>query len=88
MIFVPSCARLRGMTKILDQAIAKARTLSDEDQDALGAVVLSLAEDWPKGLDDIDEETRSAIREGLAQAKRGEFVPEEDIQGLWKRYGL
>jgi hypothetical protein len=33
------------MTKILDQAITKARTLSDEDQDALGAVVLSLAED-------------------------------------------
>ncbi len=76
------------MTKILDQAIAKARTLSDEDQDALGAVVLSLAEDWPKGLDDIDEGTRSAIREGLAQAKRGEFVPEEDIQALWKRFGL
>jgi hypothetical protein len=76
------------MTKILDQAIAKARTLSDEDQDALGAVVLSLAEDWPKGLNDIDDETRSAIREGLAQAKRGEFVPEEDIQALWKRFGL
>jgi hypothetical protein len=77
-----------GMTKIFDQAIAKARTLSDEDQDALGAVLLSLAEDWPKGLHDIDEETRVAIREGLAQARRGEFVPEEDIQALWKRYGL
>jgi hypothetical protein len=88
MISMPYRARENGMTKILEQAIAKARTLPDEDQDALGAVVLSLAEDWPKGLDDIDDETRAAIREGLAQAKRGEFVPEEDIQALWKRYGL
>jgi hypothetical protein len=77
-----------AMTKILDQAIAKARTLPDEDQDALGAVVLSLAEDWPKGLDDVDAETRSAMREGLAQARRGEFAPDEYIQALWTRYGL
>jgi len=76
------------MTKILDRAIAKARTLSEEDQDALGAVLLSLAEEWPSHVDDLDEETRAAIREGLAQAKRGEFVPEQDIQALWKRYGL
>jgi predicted transcriptional regulator len=71
------------MTEILDRAIAKARTLSAEDQDALGA-----AEEWPNRADDLDEETRTAIREGLAQAKRGEFVPEQDIQALWKRYGL
>jgi predicted transcriptional regulator len=76
------------MTEILDRAIAKARTLSAEDQDALGAVLLSLAEEWPNRADDLDEETRAAIREGLAQAKRGEFVPEQDIQALWKRYGL
>ena len=76
------------MSKILDRAIAKARALSDEDQDALGAVLLSLAEEWPSGLDDLDEETSAAIREGLAQARRGEFVPEQEIQALWKRYGL
>jgi len=72
------------MTEILDRAIAEARTLSAEDQDALGAVLLSLAEEWPNRVDDLDEETRAAIREGLAQAKRGEFVPEQDIQALWK----
>jgi predicted transcriptional regulator len=81
-------AKRARMTEILDRAIAKARTLSAEDQDALGAVLLSLAEEWPSRVDDLDEETRAAIREGLAQAKRGEFVPEQDIQALWKRYGL
>jgi hypothetical protein len=49
------------MTTILDLAIAKARSLSAEDQET---------------------------REGIAQAKRCEFVPDEDIQALWKRYGL
>jgi hypothetical protein len=76
------------MTKILDRAIAKARALSEQDQDALGAVLLSLAEEWSSHPDDLDDETRAAIREGLGQAKRGEFVPEQDIQALWKRYGL
>jgi hypothetical protein len=76
------------MIKIVDKAIAKARALPAEDQDALGAVLLSLAEEWPTRADDLDEETRAAIREGIAQAKRGEFVPDQDIQVLWKRYGL
>ena len=74
------------MTKILDRAIAKGRTLSEEDQDALGAALLSLAEEWPNRLDDLDDETRAAIREGLAQAKRGEFAPDEDVQPLWSQY--
>ena len=76
------------MTKILEQAIAKARALTDEDQDALGAVLLSLADELPNRMDDLDEEARAAIREGLAQARRGEFVPDEEIRALWKRYGL
>ena len=33
----------------------------------------------------LDEETRAAIREGVAQTERGEFVPDEEIQALWKR---
>jgi predicted transcriptional regulator len=80
-------AKLR-MTKILDQAIAKARGLSEEDQDALGAVMLTLAEEWQNRVEPMDEETRAAIREGLAQAKRGEFVPDKEIQDIWRRYGL
>ena len=76
------------MTKILERAIAKARELSEEDQDAIGAVLLSLTDELPGHVDDFDEETRAAIREGLAQARRGKFVPDEDIQALWRRYGL
>ena len=75
------------MSKLLEQAIAKARTLPEEEQDALGAVLLSMAED-DRTIVQLDDETRAAIREGLEQARRGEFVPDEEIQALWKRFGL
>jgi hypothetical protein len=38
-------AVLPGMTKLLEQAIARARELSDEEQDAFGATILALTED-------------------------------------------
>ena len=75
------------MTKLLDQAIAKARALPEEEQDALARTILALAEGDATAFP-IDDETRAAILEGLAQAERGEFVPDEDIEALWKRHGL
>jgi predicted transcriptional regulator len=60
------------MTKLLDKAIEKVRELPAEDQDMVAVAVLSMAEEKPVALDD---ETRAAIREGLEQTRRGEFVP-------------
>jgi predicted transcriptional regulator len=74
------------MTKLLEQAIAKARELPPEEQDVLAAVLLSMAEARTDRIPDLDEETRAAIREGLEQAKRGEFVPDEEIEALWQRH--
>ena len=74
------------MTKLLEQAIAKARDLPSDQQDILAAVMLSVAADGVF-VPELDEESRLAIREGLAQARRGEFVPDEEIEALWKRYG-
>ena len=76
------------MTKILEQAIARARELPEEDQDTLGAVMLAMADEGVGRVGDLDDETRAAIREGLEQARRGEFVPDEEIEALWKRCGL
>jgi predicted transcriptional regulator len=72
------------MTKLLDQAIAKVRALSEEDQDALALVLLA---DLNAITEPLDDDTRAAIREGLEQARRGEFVPDEEMAALWKRYG-
>ena len=76
-----------AMTKLLEQAITKVRELPDEDQEAVAAVMLSMA-----GADSpvvhLDDATRMAIREGVAQAERGEFVPDEVIAQADKRHGI
>jgi len=77
---------MAGMTKLLQKAIEKARELPAQDQDAVAVEVLSMTEETP--IVAIEEETRAAIREGLVQARRGEFAPEEEIEALWKRHGL
>ena len=74
------------MTKLLEQAIAKLRELSEQEQDALAVALLSLAEGETADVP-IDNQTRAAIEEGLAQAERGEFVADADIAALWKRHG-
>lgn len=75
------------MTKLLDKAIARARALPEDDQDALAAVLLSLTE-ADASVVPLDEKTRAAIREGLAQAERGEFVPDEVIAESDERHGI
>jgi len=40
------------------------------------------------GIAPLDDETRAAIRQGLEQARRREFVPDEEIRAIWKRHGL
>ena len=81
-----SCYNSR-MTKLLEQAIAKVRELAEEDQDAIAVAVLSMtiadASTFP-----IDAETRAAIREGLAQAERGEFVDDDIVAEADQRHGI
>ena len=75
------------MTKLLEKAIAKARELPEEDRDAVAVAMLTMTEQGSPILP-LDDETRAAIREGLDEARRGEFVPEEEIEALWKRHGF
>ena len=72
------------MTKLLEKAIAQARALPPEDQDTLAAVLLAMTDEGG-GVAPLDDEARAAIREGLEQARCGEFVPEAEIAALWKR---
>jgi predicted transcriptional regulator len=74
------------MTKLLEKAVAKARQLPDADQDALAIALLSMSDSLAS--DELDHETRAAIREGLDQARRSELVPDEEVEALWRRYGL
>ncbi len=74
------------MTKLLDKAISKVRELPADEQDRLALLLLSMADD--ADAEELDEETRQALLEGLEQARRGEFASDEEIAALWKRHGL
>jgi predicted transcriptional regulator len=75
------------MTKLLDQAIAKMRQLPEEEQDSLARVLLSMA-DMDASAFPLDAAAETAIREGLAQAERGEFVQDDVLAEADKRHGL
>ena len=75
------------MTKLLEQAIAKARALPDVEQDN-AAEALMWAMEIQQSPAEGDEETWAAIDEGLAQARRGEFASDAEVAALWKRHGL
>ena len=40
------------------------------------------------GIYVMNEEERAAVREGFDQARRGDFVPDEEMDALWKKYGV
>lgn len=70
------------MTKLLEQAIEKVRSLPEADQDDAAELLLVLAE-RAAGPERPDDATRSAVREGLAQARRGEFATDEDMAAIF-----
>ena len=73
------------MTKLLDLAIEEVRKLPPADQDETAEMLLWSIETRAGSLK-LDSETLAAIDEGLAQARRGEFASEAEIEALWKRH--
>jgi hypothetical protein len=78
---------MHNMSKMLEEAVAKVRELPEADQDEAAEVLLSIAAK-KAGPVLLDEETRAAIREGREQARRGEFVSDEDMAAFFKRHGV
>ncbi|WP_454632276.1 hypothetical protein [Bradyrhizobium cenepequi] len=75
------------MTKLLERAIERMQELPAQDQDALASALLSLAGE-PIPVVSLDDDTRAAIAEGLAQAEQGDFVSDEEVRNAEKRRGL
>jgi predicted transcriptional regulator len=67
------------MIKLLEEAIAKVRDLPEAVQQEAAEMLLSVAAKAGEPVR-LDDETRAAVRQGVAQARRGEFVPDEIVQ--------
>jgi predicted transcriptional regulator len=76
------------MTKLLDQALAAARSLPPDAQDEIARVVLRLtgADDKPPVA--LTPEEQAAIAASKAAAARGEFATEEEVLAVWAKHGL
>jgi predicted transcriptional regulator len=73
-------------SKSLIDVLERAKTWPPEDQEELVAYAREIearhAEVYVMTADE-----RAAVEEGLAQAERGEFVPDEEVEAFWKRVG-
>jgi hypothetical protein len=73
------------VTKLVEQAIAAISQLPPETQDDLARLMLALAEGVPTPL---TSDEAAVIAEAEAEIARGERVPAETIQALWRSHGL
>ena len=64
----------------------RVRTWPKERQEDLARIALQLEQ--RDKIAPEDDATRAAIAEGLAQARRGEFVPDEEMVAFFKSQGL
>jgi predicted transcriptional regulator len=73
------------MTTTLEKMLPAIRSWPAEDQEALAEAAREI-EAARTGVYAMTPEEEAAVAEGLAQADRGEFAPDEEIAALWRRY--
>jgi hypothetical protein len=72
------------MTKLLEKAVEAVRQLSAEDQDEIARAMLNLAHQ--SDPEPIDPAHIPAILEALAQAERGDFATDEEVEAAFRRF--
>ncbi|HEV7984395.1 MAG TPA: hypothetical protein VGP86_16005 [Xanthobacteraceae bacterium] len=73
------------MIKMLRDAVRQAETWPQEDQEELAEYAREI-EARRTGVYAMSDEERAAVRRGLTQADRGEFVPDELVAAADKRH--
>jgi hypothetical protein len=73
------------MTKLLEQAVEALRRLSPDAQDAYARALLEALPDG--GVYRLTPEDRVAIEISREQARRGESVPDSEMEEFWRGYG-
>jgi len=63
------------------------RSWPREDQEELAQFAREI-ESRRTGVCVMNDEERAAVRQGLEEATRGDFVPDDEMDAFWKRYGV
>jgi len=74
------------MTSAARELLEEVESWPKEDQDELFEIAREIKA-RRTGTNLMTDEERLAVREGLEQARRGEFVPDEEMESFWKSHG-
>ena len=74
------------MTKLLEEGIEAVRVLSPEQQDLAGELLLHLAAS-EKQRYTLTPEQLEDLKIGIAEADRGEFASDEEMEQTWAKFG-
>jgi hypothetical protein len=75
------------MTKLLQQGIEAVRNLPPERQDMAGELLLGIA-GVGQTAHRLTAEQVEDLKIALAEADRGEFATDDEIDAAWKKFGL
>lgn len=72
------------MEKTLEKVIARASAWPKEDQEELARIALEIERERNGGVHQLSDHELAAIREGVAQAERGEFVSDSEMEAFFR----
>jgi hypothetical protein len=75
------------MTKLLEEAFAKVRALSDAEQDRVASMLLGFA-DRDADSQQLTPEQVAEVELARQEAKQGLFATDDEMAALWRRFGL
>jgi len=73
------------MNKVAETILDRIAGWPKEAQDELMQSIVDI-EAKHLGVYRLSDDERAAVREGLAQAARGEFVPDDVVEAYFKKY--
>jgi predicted transcriptional regulator len=78
-----SCVTREQINAVLEAV----RTWPHEDQEELAEIAREI-EARRTRVYAMNDDERAAVREGLDQARRGEFMPDDEMDAFWKTLGV
>jgi len=71
----------------INAVLENVRSWPEQDQEELAELAREI-EARRSGVYVMSDEERAAVQAGLDQARRGEFVPDDQMDAFWKKYGV
>jgi hypothetical protein len=74
------------MTKLLEEAIATIRTLSDNEQDVCAKFLLAFANPEAR-LYQLDDTQAEEVELAKREVQEGKIATDAEMKDLWRRFG-